>query len=411
MSEKELNKKSPMPPKFPIPKGWTLEQLKYLFAAKEEGMNTQFIAAALKKLPTEIKYAINNINWKNAPFYDPLKGRMKEEIRKDFLSKLVDNEDKKMISDVMKTEILVDTIERIIKPYNVCPEVYKPKQDKFKKHSDEDVGILLSDLHVGHSHTLEETNGISEYNLNVFKKRLNNLKIISSDIIDLHSQLYDMPKLHIFCLGDIVDGMNNAGSWSSVWMDMSIYDQMMQGFESISELIYYWLGMFKEINFYGVRGNHGRGAEQGSEKDYVNWDFICYKFIEARFKDNPRVKFNIPKSWYIFEQIKNHNFLLIHGDELSGGGSPISKVQTAENKIIGLLKKIPNYTLAGHFHNPSEQTTNNGKILLNGAFIGSDVYSLKSLQLGSYPVQKIFGIHDKVGVTWTYDIRLDLNKE
>ena len=40
-------------------------------------------------------------------------------------------------------------------------------------------------------------------------------------------------------------------------------------------------------------------------------------------------------------------------------------------------------------------------------FMPGDMYSLKQLQKGSKPVQKIFGINDTRGITWSYDIALD----
>ncbi|MFW6129642.1 MAG: hypothetical protein ACOC56_00570, partial [Atribacterota bacterium] len=74
------------------------------------------------------------------------------------------------------------------------------------------------------------------------------------------------------------------------------------------------------------------------------------------------------------------------------------------------LKTIPDYTLAAHFHSAADLTTNHGRVLVNGSFIGPDVYSLKNLQAGALAEQKIFGIHDKRGITWSYNLGLDIDK-
>lgn len=188
---------------------------------------------------------------------------------------------------------------------------------------------------------------------------------------------------------------------------MPIYDQMISGYDAISDMIYYWLGIFENIKFYGVFGNHGRSGQKGCEKEYVNWDFLCYKFLESRFANNPRVSFVIPKTWWILAKIRNHKFLLVHGDDIKGGASPLNGLQKYEQQMIGILGEIPDYTLAAHFHNTAEITTNHGRILYNGSFIGPDIYSLKNLQRSSRAEQKIFGIHDKRGITWSYNIHLD----
>jgi len=93
-----------------------------------------------------------------------------------------------------------------------------------------------------------------------------------------------------------------------------------------------------------------------------------------------------------------------HGDDIRGGGSPLNGLRTWEQKMSGITGIVPHYSMAGHFHNASEMTTNNGSILINGAVCGADMYSLKQLQLGGKPTQKLFGIHDRRGITWKYDI-------
>jgi len=271
------------------------------------------------------------------------------------------------------------------------------------------VGLIMSDAHVGHHHTFEETGGISEYNTDVFKKRINNLMYAVKDIKELHSRLYNLPTLHIFALGDMVAGMNHVGAWSPTYINLPIYDQVIMGVDAIAGAINYWLGLFGEIKFYGVVGNHGRAAPVGSEKEYVNWDLICYKFLEARFKDNQRVTFNNTLTWWIMERIRNHNFLMVHGDTIRGS-NPLRKLVDLEEKMTGILKEMPDYTLAAHFHNPAEMTTNHGRVIINGSFIGSDIYSLKDLKRSSPPEQKVFGIHDKRGITWTYNLNLNIDR-
>jgi predicted phosphodiesterase len=266
---------------------------------------------------------------------------------------------------------------------------------------------MLSDCHVGLEYSLEETGGVSEYNVNIFEQRMKKLTVGLTDIVELHSQLYSLPTLHIFCLGDIVAGMNDAGAWSSTYINSTIWDQVIKGYEAISDAIYYWLGLFENIKFYGVIGNHARAASKGIEKEYVNWDYVCYNYLKLRFQNNDRVQFVIPKTWWIKEKIRNHKFLMVHGDDVRPSGSHLSSLNTLSEKMVGIIKEIPDYTLAGHFHNSGEWETNNGRVILNGAFTGGDMYSLKNLQLKSRPCQRVFGIHDKRGITWSYNLHLD----
>ena len=247
---------------------------------------------------------------------------------------------------------------------------------------------------------------MSNYNLKVFSNRLNQLQKSISDIYELHSSLYELHTLNIFCLGDIVDGSNAAGAWSPVYIDTPVYDQLMLGFEHLSQSIEYLLTIFKNIKFYGVRGNHGRIAPSGVEKDYANWDNLIYHMLKIKFSQNDRIQFVVPKTWWIMEKIKDHNFLLVHGDDVKGSGNAIKNLERFSASMSGMLKSKPDYTICGHFHESSEMTTNFGKMIVNGSFVGSDVYALKNLCKYSRPEQKIFGINQSHGVTWRYDLDL-----
>ena len=390
-------------------KPWNDTDEMFLYTMREDGIPYRDISTELHRSVRACERKYQTTDWEAKGVYDPVKGRMKERLKRSFTEKVVQAQEKRQNLKNMIGDIIADRIAQAVKALPVVQKtIYQKKPYKSnKKHSDEDVGLIISDAHIGHHHSLEETGGISKYDVNVFKERMGNLKCALRDIVELHSKLYHLPVLHIFSLGDVVAGMNNVGAWSPTYINLPIYDQVMIGADAIADAIYYWLGLFDEIKFYGLVGNHGRCSQLGSEKEYVNWDLICYKFLEARFKDNPRVSFDIPLNWFIMKEIRKHKFLMVHGDSIRGS-NPLSKLVSLEEKMTGILKEMPDYTLAAHFHCPAEQTTNHGRVIINGSFIGSDLYSLKDLKSGVKPEQKVFGIHDKQGITWSYNLNLTI---
>lgn len=409
MSKNSSNKKKMQNAKNFMSRPWTDQELETLYAMKEDGIPYKIIAVELKRTVNACEKKYRSTVWEDKEFFDTRKRNMKDSFKRAHLDKIVKAHNNKLEAEKFRTDIIADKIAMSIEALpKVKKSVYSGPRNKKHISSAEDVGLMFSDAHVGHHHTLEETGGLSEYNIDIFKERIEKLKESTAEIVELHSNLYKLPTLHLFSLGDIVAGMNNSGNWSPIYINMPIYDQMIAGFEAISDMIYYWLGLFENINFYGVVGNHGRSSFPGVEKEYVNWDFLCYNFLEARFKDNPRVKFICPKTWWIMTEIRNHKFLLIHGEDVKSGSLPIQNLMKYEEKMLGIIKEIPDYTLAGHFHSAAELSTNHGRLIINSSFVGPDVYSLKKLQKGGKPEQKIFGIHDKRGITWSYNI--DLSK-
>lgn len=725
---------------------WTDKEESLLFELKAlQGLPYRIIALELKRTEESCKSKWRRTIWTEKDFYDPTKVRLKENFKNALLQRIADANDRRIQVRHLATEILADRVEDAVKALPmVKKQVYKFSRKKIQqKHLPEDVGLVLSDCHIGHHHTMAETGGISEYNFDIFKKRIEFLKNATTDIVELHSQLYNLPNLHVFCPGDIVAGMNAAGNWSSTYINMPIIDQAVAGYEAITDAIYYWLGLFENIYFYGVYGNHGRcnseqtraltptgykhytelnngdligtlntltgnfeflpiqqihifdsddslisintsdfdiectkdhdvlvrtkskkkifrkvrarnllddklteyvipiscesgneeyaisddmlkligyimtdgrystvgngitiyqseldnikkiksllndmgivyserikrrntknskneysfylktsnadvkliclllpekniipswmyclsdrqvlilleaiimgngcfrkqktckdghersggmdtvwgqkvfleslagllishgvpcfvnkhkhcvnkkhkdGSEQisyylqirrtknyrftkknvsvkpyngktwcvtvangtiavlgekgnlyftgncaqkGIEKEYVNWDYVCYKFLQGRLADNPRVHFVVPDAWWLLANIRKHKFLMLHGDNVRNSKA----LEGATERMASIIGTIPDYTIAGHFHTATDFSTNFGRVILNGSFIGGDIYSLKELVRASRPVQKMFGIHDRRGVTWTYDLDLSI---
>jgi hypothetical protein len=149
----------------------------------------------------------------------------------------------------------------------------------------------------------------------------------------------------------------------------------------------------------------------GAEKRYNNFDLFCYKYIELEFKNQPRLNMHIEKSWWAIKEIQNHNFLMVHGDDVKSKNPPVTALFDLEKKMTGITKIIPDYSLCGHFHNCSEYTTHNGKALVNGSFVGADVHSLSNYMPGCKAEQKLFGIHPKIGITWTYNVNLQHDRD
>lgn len=385
---------------------WSSEDLEYLYYAKTQGVPYSVIASELNRSVESCKSKWLKNDWSKSGVVDSVYERNKKVKKSAYVHSQSKTVESKLDLFRMRYDIISDRMEVAIKK---IPEVKKIKWNPPRKkinRGEEDVGLILSDLHIGHSHSMEETGGLSEYNLDIFVRRLHSLQKSVSDIYELHSCLYDLPTLHIFCLGDIVDGSNAAGAWSPVYIDTPVYDQLMLGFEHLSQSIHYLLTVFKNIKFYGVRGNHGRIAPSGVEKDYANWDNIIYHMLRVKFADNPRIEFVIPKTWWIMENIKDHNFLLVHGDDVRGSGNAIKNLERFSSAMTGILKNKPDYTICGHFHESTELTSNFGKMIINGSFVGADVYAIKNLHKYSRPEQKIFGINNSHGVTWRYDLDL-----
>jgi hypothetical protein len=331
-----------------------------------------------------------------------------EKEKQKIIESTLDNQERLVKREQARTDLIIDNVKsaiyRLPKP-NASDLKYIPINKS--QYREEHAAIVLSDMHLGASFTMEETGGLSEYNVEIAKKRMIVLRDAVLGITERHRHVYDIPVLHIFCLGDIVAGMKGVGAWSNSYIDLDIYDQMIEGISILRDTIAVWAKAFKKVIFYGVLGNHGRCARRGEQKDYANWDKVCYEFLKISMSNYENIEWNTPKAWFLQEKILNHNFYLTHGDGIRGSmGLPYYGVERAERLILGLMPEKPDYLLLGHFHSPAELQTNSGRIIMNGSFLGGDLFSLKDLRRRDQPEQKMFGIHEKKGITWSYNIHL-----
>lgn len=385
---------------------WSIEDTTTLWEHRVLGTPYKQIAEILGRTEQACWDKYRNTNWEDTDIPDKVQERIKKRKTETFeeYNKVV--ADNRLAVHRSRTDLIADKLCRAIEKR---PEAklskWAPRSQK--EGTPEHMGVVLSDLHIGHEHSKQETGGLSEYNVDIFRQRMQNMQYAVADIYELHSHMYAIPEMHIFCLGDIVDGMNAAGKWSPVYISTNIYDQVMYGVQALSDAIWYWLTIFEKIHFYGIRGNHGRVAPSGVEKDFCNWDIVIYRMLETEFRNNPRITFDIPMSWFEIVDIQNHNFLLCHGDDVKSKNTPIQGLLEVKNKMQATMGKKLHYAVCGHFHNAGEYTSHSGRVVMNGSFVGSDVYSLKNNLPGTRAEQKLFGIHDERGITYSYNINLD----
>jgi predicted phosphodiesterase len=366
---------------------------------------------------------------------------------------IVERYDTKSYNKLLREKAVKDIIaEKISKAVQALPPL-SAKEYKLPKYqhsgSDEEACLVLSDLHCGLVVNADETYGLGSYSMATFQAHCANLTKSVINIIDLHRKAYPVRVLNIFCLGDLIQGMNAAGQWSPVYIETDSVTQIFTCISELNKMFMQFAQNFEAVNIYTAFGNHGRMAHRGAEKEHVNWDHIAYLFMEAALKNQPNIKFFTNRSWLNLAEVKGQKFLLTHGEDIkSWGGIPFYGVSRAEGRYRTLLEQTKNpdearkltqpyfeqaiknpsedtamalvralmlyaksfdYLVMGHFHLPGTFATNGGgKIIMNGSFFGGDNYSLKCLQSASAPTQKFFGVHPR-GLTWQYD--LDLTRD
>lgn len=280
-----------------------------------------------------------------------------------------------------------------------------------KELDEEVVTILFSDSQIGSLVKSSETGGIGNYNKDIFAKRLNLFEKNIIRILKYHPN--PMNKLYVDFLGDIIEG-STIFKGQLRQIDLNTVDQVLVASERIAHTLNFLSQCFKEVVVSAVVGNHGRVGDKGVNSPLDNFDFLVYKFLEERLKDNKRIRFNVSPTWWMVVEKMDHKFLLAHGDDFRAWlRIPFYGALRYRQNMTELLKESFNkringkvdfdYLEVGHHHEPAKFSN----IIMNGNWVGASEFSGKRLQAGGMPTQTMFGSHPKYGITWERQIFLE----
>lgn len=282
-----------------------------------------------------------------------------------------------------------------------------------KNRTPEHMVLLLSDLHVGQRFTDDDTGDLGSYDCDIFKRRADNLRKGVLEILELHGSLRSIPTLHVLGLGDFVHGANLGGEWGPAYTEIDVLEQAEQAADVVSQMLQTWGAYFQRVEFVGVMGNHGRaGVSKNSDKVSVNWDLTSYALMRGRLQNCENISVESPKAWWALKDINGSKFVIVHGDNMRGG---LNSLERAQNDIKDMIRSQRgeefNYMCVGHFHRHAEVQQPQGGIMVNGSFVGGDIYSMRNLRSISNPCQTVFGVHPEHRITWQYKLDLDKARE
>lgn len=296
-----------------------------------------------------------------------------------------------------------DTVEAI--PEAPVPKMIIPKGDI----THESVLLLLSDLHIGEIVNKEETNGINEYNVDIFRYRM---KFLEQHIIDIVKNKligYSFDKLVIAGLGDWVSGLIHQELIETA--DGNVIEWVLGGALVVAQFMRNLAQVFPKIEFVGVVGNHGRLHKKPRFKQrYINWDYLIYQTVSLMLTNQKNITFKLPKSFWTLHEILGHSFLFFHGDNINSYASiPWYGIERTVSKLKELLESQNqkfDYICMGHFHTRNILDRVKGELIVNGSVIGGNEYSIGKLFTSSLASQHLTGIYGKYGTSWNYKIKV-----
>jgi len=302
----------------------------------------------------------------------------------------------------------IDTLIRQLKSEKSIIKT-TPYTNPFTGKQKEDAVLLLSDIHIGRVNKFLNLNtGKTEeaYNTKIFLKEAEILVHSIHRVIDLLSPTFQISKLWIFGLGDIIDN-DLIFRGQRFFIDSSSGEQLWQGVKALTDIFKALLEIFKEIEVINVIGNHGRFTFQREASPVANnFDYHIMKILEVAFVNEDRSKFNLPDSWFAYPKIGNFQYLLHHGDTVySWMALPYYGIV---RRSKARLNELPfDIETIGHFHTKMEiPLSSKSFTIVNGGWIPKYDYAWKQYGVIDVPKQSFFGVSKKRSRTWSFDLDL-----
>jgi len=294
---------------------------KQLIKNYEKGLDDKELSELHNVSERTIRYRLQDLRSQGKTcFRSELNKNTKANISKPELLKLLAIfKSKSMVSKQL--EIPLFEITRLCEKYNIIDnatyslkinEALKQNLTKYSTYSkvktpisgSETVVIGLADWHAG-----KDT---ATYNLEVFKKSINELLNNSLKLIDKHiSKHVKIDSVKILSAGDMANG-EGIYPTQAFHQDEAPPTQVMLVVEYMMKIIMSLLERGLAVDFYGVKGNHGRLGKDADPAS--NWDLMIYMIL-AQNKNllnlkNLTVNFN--ELDYLEVPIRNWKYLLRH---------------------------------------------------------------------------------------------------
>ena len=272
----------------------------------------------------------------------------------------------------------------------------KPFKQPKARRDEEDIGIVLADLHIGKK---TET-----YSLKVTERRLDYLLDSAMTIINLHRPIR---KAWVFDAGDNIQGENPHQGSKIGETECGAYEQIHDyAIPFMSRFLVSLAQGVGKVDFIGVDGNHGIYERTAPQR--TNWDGFFYSGLQSALINQKNINIYPPQMFFQLVNIRGFRFFIIHGNQVyATQGIPLFALRRKMQEWYAYVGGF-NYGYAGHFHSGAyDQVNSLADYTICPPLVTGDEWALEKVGRASEPKQLAFGVHNHYGRTFTYLLHTD----
>lgn len=288
-----------------------------------------------------------------------------------------------------RVEQKLDYLEEVVK--NIGRLEFGSHSVPVVKNSDNDLLIILSDLHIGQ--TFNSTWG--KYDSDIAKDRLNQYL---DEILKIQYR-HNSQNAYVSIQGDLLSG--SIHKTIAITNRENVIEQIKLAVEYITSFIYKLSNHFENVYVTNTSGNHSRIDHKDDALHDERLDDLIGWMISKLSTDLSNVHFllNQPDIGIALMNIRGKEYVNVHGDYDSFSKSGVSN-------LCMMLGHIPYAVTFGHLHTCTVDNIQGVKAIRGGCFSGvGDSYTVEK-RLKGLPSQMVCVCSNK-GVDCFYPVELD----
>ena len=265
--------------------------------------------------------------------------------------------------------------------------------------------------HGGEVVDLAQTNGVNEFNVEIFERRVKRLVERTIDLLRNHGPGH-YPGIVVALLGDMVSGglhpeLLKTDEEEVIPATLRVRDILVWALDRM-------LSEFGRVYVPCVAGNHGRATLKPEFKRYVykSFDWLIYQMLARHYDGRREIVFDIPPANEVLFRVYGQRYLAMHGDMLGvrggdgiiGAIGPIMRGEVKVGKLSAAIGRDYDVLVMAHWH----QQLWLPRAIVANTLKGYDEYARLALRaVPSTPSQPLWLVHPKWGKTAHRDVFLE----
>lgn len=291
-----------------------------------------------------------------------------------------------------RVEDKLDYFEKIIA--NQGKVDYKPlkpaERELIKTKSDNDLVIMLSDLHIGQTFA----SAWGRYNLEVAKDRMNQYLNKIIEIKDRHNS----ENCFVTLQGDMIS--NSIHKTIAITNRENVIEQVISASEMITAFLAELSKIFNNVTVASVVGNHSRIDKKEDALKDERLDTLIEWYAKSKLENFENIEFIEPyDNTFNCFVVRNKHYFIVHGDYDRFDMAGVAKLSM-------MAGYFPYCILFGHRHFPATTEINGIKLVQSGSFPGAGDDHTIELRLSGKPSQTVL-VCNEDGIECNYTVELD----